>query len=687
LRDGGRIIDCAFGEKSIRNIVRNLTEAKIDIVEVGFLRDRITYKSGSTFFTDINQIAPYLERRTETTYVAFTDYGMFDYDTLPVCDGTSITGIRVGFLQKDMGNAFSAMRTVKEKGYKLFIQGINSLSYTNGTLMDIIKSANEIEPEALGIVDTYGAMYADDVERLFNLVHDNLEPGIAIGFHSHNNYQLSFSHAQQMIRSCDGKRKLIVDCTLYGMGKEAGNLNTELIIEYLARKRSALYDFDTLLDLIDDEIYPLYRKEFWGYSIPALASGVYKAHPNNVRYLTSKYKLSTKDVKNILSMIDDGMRKSYDYDVIGKTYLDYVSIKTDDTAAVEQLKKQFAGRKVLVLAPGKTLELQRKDILSYIEENNPLIIAINFEFAQMDNTYVFWSGKRRYSTFAKRNPTTKVIISSNVRQHRGDEFVIDYSSITQRTCKHFENAAIMMLRLLQKMQITSLAIAGLDGFDENAQNYAEGLEFSHARPSQEFAEINADISWMLRQYVRGLEGKYPLFFLTPSRFVSDVCAEQSVPTNAIKLLCMDVDGTLTDGGVYISHEGEFEKRFDIKDGYGLVALGKSGIQPILITGRTSEITKRRAEELGIHEVYQNVHDKAALIETILDRKQLSWNNIAYIGDDVNDLECIEKAGFSACPSDAVEAVKQRAKYVCRRAGGFGAVRELCEQLAPEAFRI
>ena len=687
MRDGGRIIDCAFGEKSIRNIVRNLTEAKIDIVEVGFLRDRITYKSGSTFFTDINQIAPYLERRTETTYVAFTDYGMFDYDTLPVCDGTSITGIRVGFLQKDMGNAFSAMRTVKEKGYKLFIQGINSLSYTNGTLMDIIKSANEIEPEALGIVDTYGAMYADDVERLFNLVHDNLEPGIAIGFHSHNNYQLSFSHAQQMIRSCDGKRKLIVDCTLYGMGKEAGNLNTELIIEYLARKRSALYDFDTLLDLIDDEIYPLYRKEFWGYSIPALASGVYKAHPNNVRYLTSKYKLSTKDVKNILSMIDDGMRKSYDYDVIGKTYLDYVSIKTDDTAAVEQLKKQFAGRKVLVLAPGKTLELQRKDILSYIEENNPLIIAINFEFAQMDNTYVFWSGKRRYSTFAKRNPTTKVIISSNVRQHRGDEFVIDYSSITQRTCKHFENAAIMMLRLLQKMQITSLAIAGLDGFDENAQNYAEGLEFSHARPSQEFAEINADISWMLRQYVRGLEGKYPLFFLTPSRFVSDVCAEQSVPTNAIKLLCMDVDGTLTDGGVYISHEGEFEKRFDIKDGYGLVALGKSGIQPILITGRTSEITKRRAEELGIHEVYQNVHDKAALIETILDRKQLSWNNIAYIGDDVNDLECIEKAGFSACPSDAVEAVKQRAKYVCRRAGGFGAVRELCEQLAPEAFRI
>ena len=236
------------------------------------------------------------------------------------------------------------------------------------------------------------------------------------------------------------------------------------------------------------------------------------------------------------------------------------------------------------------------------------------------------------------------------------------------------------------MNIESLAIAGLDGFESNTQNYAKGLELSHPRPSQEFAEINADISMMLRQYVKSIEGKYPVFFLTPSRFASDVYAQQGMQTGSIKLLCMDVDGTLTDGGVYISNDGEFEKRFNIKDGYGLVILAKAGIEPIIITGRESEITKQRARELGILEVYQNVPDKAALIEAILEEKQLSWDNVAYIGDDVNDLECIEKAGFSACPSDAVEVVRQRVKYTCRNAGGYGAVRELCEQLVPKAFQ-
>ena len=148
----------------------------------------------------------------------------------------------------------------------------------------------------------------------------------------------------------------------------------------------------------------------------------------------------------------------------------------------------------------------------------------------------------------------------------------------------------------------------------------------------------------------------------------------------IKLLILDVDGTLTDGGIYLSSKGEIIKRFDVKDGYGLVALLKAGIEPIIITGRESDITKRRAKELGINEVYQNVHDKSEQIELILNQKHLTWDNVAYVGDDINDLVCIENAGFSACPSDAVSLIKEKAKYVCKLPGGHGAVREVCDQL-------
>jgi len=150
--------------------------------------------------------------------------------------------------------------------------------------------------------------------------------------------------------------------------------------------------------------------------------------------------------------------------------------------------------------------------------------------------------------------------------------------------------------------------------------------------------------------------------------------------NKIKILILDVDGTMTDGGIYLSSNGELMKKFNVKDGYGLVELQKSGIEAIIITGRYSEIVEKRAEELSITKIYQNVHDKAAQIEDILKTMQINWENIAYIGDDMNDIICIEKAGFSACPNDAIELIKKKVKYVCKYNGGYGAVREVCDIL-------
>ena len=104
LRDGGRVINCEFSDDEIRDISRRLSDSNIDIVEVGFLRDskKVHFEGNSTFFTDVNQIAPYLDKSSgNCMYVAFIDYGMFDFDTLGQCDGTSVDGIRVGFTKKD----------------------------------------------------------------------------------------------------------------------------------------------------------------------------------------------------------------------------------------------------------------------------------------------------------------------------------------------------------------------------------------------------------------------------------------------------------------------------------------------------------------------------------------------------------------------------------------------------------
>lgn len=148
----------------------------------------------------------------------------------------------------------------------------------------------------------------------------------------------------------------------------------------------------------------------------------------------------------------------------------------------------------------------------------------------------------------------------------------------------------------------------------------------------------------------------------------------------IKLLVMDVDGTLTDGKIYMSADGELLKAFNIKDGYAIAHLKDKQIVPVIITGRSSEILVRRCRELGIVELYQGIEDKTAKLLSICEKYQVRTSNVAYIGDDLNDLECMKICGYSAAPADAVEEVLACVDYICKHRGGEGAVREFIEQL-------
>ncbi len=166
--------------------------------------------------------------------------------------------------------------------------------------------------------------------------------------------------------------------------------------------------------------------------------------------------------------------------------------------------------------------------------------------------------------------------------------------------------------------------------------------------------------------------------------------------NMVRFLVMDVDGTLTDGKIYMGADGELFKAFDVKDGYALKEmLPQMGIEPIIITARESRIVENRCRELGISELHQACRNKFAKLMEILnsysskDHTTYTPSNVAYIGDDLLDIFCIEQVnienGLTACPADAAEEVKRVAKYVCKRNAGSGAVRELVE-LIQEKWR-
>ena len=148
---------------------------------------------------------------------------------------------------------------------------------------------------------------------------------------------------------------------------------------------------------------------------------------------------------------------------------------------------------------------------------------------------------------------------------------------------------------------------------------------------------------------------------------------------------MDVDGTLTDGKIYMGNEGELMKAFDIKDGCGIHdILLPAGIIPIIITGRQSKIVENRCQEIGIKTLFQRARDKTEILNKVLSDMDSNLSDVAYIGDDINDLPCMRlvksAGGIIGCPADAVNSVKAIADFISHRNGGNGAVREFIEYI-------
>ncbi len=148
----------------------------------------------------------------------------------------------------------------------------------------------------------------------------------------------------------------------------------------------------------------------------------------------------------------------------------------------------------------------------------------------------------------------------------------------------------------------------------------------------------------------------------------------------IRLLVTDVDGVLTDAGMYYSENGIEQKKFSTRDGMGLTLLRYAGLITAIVTSEETEIVRLRAKKLKIHNLYQGVRNKIKIVEKMKIKYSLEWNEIAYIGDDINDLEVMASAGFSATPADGSRWNKRIARYVTERKGGEGCVREVCDMI-------
>lgn len=514
LRDGGYINDWKFGKKTIRSVLDKLEKAGIDIIECGFLTGMVQDEDCSLFdnVDTLGQLLP--KQKRNSMFVAMIAIGEKELHpvTLPVCDGSSIDGIRLTFHKAEIEQAFEWAKIIMEKGYEVFMQPVGSVFYSDLELLTLVEKINQLNPYAFYIVDTLGSMYRNDVSHRFYLIDKNMNPGIRLGFHGHNNLQLAFSNAQ-VLGKIQTKRTLILDSSVYGMGRGAGNLPTELITQYINKNIDSRYDTAVVMDIYDDYIAAIRREYEWGYSMPYHIAASHVCHPNYASYLMDKRTLTMKDIEEIIRSIPEEDKVLYDRRKIEQLYVRFQSRKIDDEKAVNQIGQLIRNRKILLLAPGASLAEEYEKITDYIEKETPYVITVNFvdDAYKMDACFV--SNHKRMDIMEqeiRKMEGVLVILTSNIPSRVKGSLRVDYKRYTNSDEMISDNAGLMLLNLLKECGADEVVLAGFDGFRHRLNGNYYSRELNLKVNEQEAAERQRRI----RRKLRELDMK--IHFLTKS---------------------------------------------------------------------------------------------------------------------------------------------------------------------------
>lgn len=510
LRDGGYCNEWKFGANNIRRIVNGLNEANIDIIECGFLSHRVNYQTEISKFSSMAQVMPFIsDIREEKKFVLMANYGELDIDKLEMRGKDTVDGIRLAFHKKDLNEAMRFCQQIRDKGYDVFVQAMVSLSYSDAEFLNLIQKTNDLSPYAFYIVDSFGVMKQSDLIRLFYLVEHNLDAPIKIGYHSHNNLQLAYSNAQALV-GVETTRELILDSSIMGMGRGAGNLNTELFLEYLNNAKGCNYDSKPILSLIDEIINRFYQKNYWGYSLPNYLSAKHNIHPNYAKYLSDKNTLTVADMDAIFDRIDYDKRVNYDKNHIEDLYLSYMKKGEVNAGRLCALKQLLIDKKVLLIAPGRSSEEEKDKILSLINEPNVVSISVNFDYKGKTD-FIFVSNIRRFKAL-DCTLHDKVVATSNINVN--DCFVkVNYAELINDVDRVYDNAGLMLIKLLIKLNIKEVTLAGFDGYSYGSeQNYGETM-MELAYKKSDLEALNKGMGCVLEDYSKYIK----ITFFTPRK--------------------------------------------------------------------------------------------------------------------------------------------------------------------------
>lgn len=514
LRDGGCVNNFNFGQTYMERILAAQEAAGIDIIEIGYIDENKGSVKGRTQYINEKVIPQCIlkNKKSNIKYVVMIDYGKFDIDKLEPRNDKGIDGIRLAFHKKDRFNIIDIGKKILALGYEFYIQPMVTLRYTDAELLELIDLVNKELPDASGfyIVDSFGEMRANDMNRVLNLVDHNLISSMTLGFHSHNNLQMSYSNSIAMIQF-ETTRNMIIDSSIMGMGKGAGNLNTEIFVEHLNLFYGKNYNISPLLQVIDEVINPIHSEMYWGYSVEYYLSAINHCTPSYASYFYNKNMLPINQLSSLLESIAPHKKVSFDQKYAEALYISFNEKNSvDDTETVCELKKVFSNKLVLLIAPGKSINNHINKINALIADPN--IISIGLNVIDRNADYVMTTRKEIFDMAIVNN--FNVITTSNVFIEKKERInVLNYKDWIITKDRVIDSSFAVIGKLLKEVGVKKMLLAGFDGFQTDINlNYYSDIMRRPIIPNQ--VEINNQMNKYIVEFLR--EAGIELEFVTPS---------------------------------------------------------------------------------------------------------------------------------------------------------------------------
>ena len=532
IRDGGYLNDWHFDLKLVRELYRAHSRSGVDFVEIGF-RSTDKYfapeKYGPWRFTPESLISEVVKGISGPTVSLMVDFGKVDIEDIPDRKNSIASMYRVAVHKDKALQAVELCNVIADKGYIASIQLMGIVNYTEDDFNQILGALKDSKIDYVYFADSYGSLLPSDIKGILDRLSITEKK---IGFHAHNNLQLAFANTLEAIKNGVD----IVDGTVYGMGRGAGNLPIEILLSYL-EKTSVKNSYNPLpvLDIIDRYMLDLYKDLKWGYDLSYMLSGMFEVHPYYSKTMVDYREYSIEDILRTLETVKEmkpvGFKKSILDSIIQSGFVGIPAVQKDsksdfDSIPVQDLSEfgqvpyldRHSGRDFLVLANGPTLKEEKGQIEKFIKKYNPVVIGANYLGELFVPHYHVFGNKKRFIDYVDTVDAASNILISNIFSN---EFIKKYTNRKYEFIQHLpqlstdfnisngvvmtncRTISILSVAVAIVMGAERIFIAGMDGYKQVDSFMEKSVHFyKESYETEDFEMLMEKHNWnerLLRQ--------------------------------------------------------------------------------------------------------------------------------------------------------------------------------------------